>query len=79
MPPPIDKETESGSSGLKHMSLSIRQSQIVGALAEGKQDKEIACDLGISVETVGHHLRRLYAKLGVNSRAAAVARALGMR
>ena len=73
MPPPIDKEKQPGRSAKKHMSLSTRQSQIVERLAAGKQDKEIASDLGISVETVGDHLRKLYRKLGVNCRTAAVA------
>ena len=48
--------------------LSPRQREIAEMVSRGFQDKEIACELRISEETVGHHLRRAFAKLGVHSR-----------
>jgi DNA-binding CsgD family transcriptional regulator len=46
---------------------------MVGA---GYPNKTIAARLGISSWTVSTHLRRMFAKVGVNSRAALVARVL---
>ena len=43
-------------------------------IARGKTDKEIAIDLGIALATVKTHLRIVFSKLKVHSRAAAVAR-----
>ena len=43
------------------------------ALARGLANKDLAAELGISVNTVKFHLRNLYDKLGVNSRAQAIA------
>ena len=48
-------------------------------LAAGKTDRDIAAILGISPRTVHKHLQRIYEKLGVETRTAAVLRALGPR
>jgi DNA-binding CsgD family transcriptional regulator len=45
-------------------------------LTEGRQNKTAAAELGISIHTVGFHLRSIYAKLHVHSRSGAIARAL---
>jgi DNA-binding CsgD family transcriptional regulator len=45
-------------------------------LMDGHQNKTAAVELGISVHTVGFHLRSIYEKLHVHSRSEAVARAL---
>ncbi|MGH2398451.1 MAG: response regulator transcription factor [bacterium] len=55
-------------------ALSPRERQIAMLVAEGLPTKTIALRLGISVWTVATHLRRVFARLGVNSRAAMVAR-----
>jgi DNA-binding CsgD family transcriptional regulator len=44
--------------------------------AEGHQNKTAAAELGISIHTVGFHLRSIYEKLHVHTRSEAVARAL---
>ena len=54
--------------------LSERELQIVELVARGKQNKQIAKKLKISEWTVSTHLRRVFAKLKVDSRAAMVYR-----
>jgi DNA-binding CsgD family transcriptional regulator len=56
--------------------LSPREREIVRMVAQGYPNKTIAAVLDISSWTVGTHLRRIFAKLGVGSRAAMVARLL---
>jgi DNA-binding CsgD family transcriptional regulator/tetratricopeptide (TPR) repeat protein len=60
--------------------LTGRQVEVLGLLAEGLTDAEIAGRLSLSTKTVGHHVSALLAKLGVGSRrqAAAAARRLGV-
>jgi len=60
-------------------SLSPREHEIVRMVAEGHPNKVIAGVLNISPWTVCTHLRRIFAKLGVNSRAALVAHLLEIR
>lgn len=52
--------------------LSERERGVLGALAEGQQYKEIADTLGISINTVRNHVKRIYEKLQVNTRLDAV-------
>jgi DNA-binding CsgD family transcriptional regulator len=56
-------------------SLSPREREIVRMVAQGRQNKVIAGELNISAWTVSTHLRRIFTKLGVTSRAAMVAKA----
>ena len=56
------------------VALSPREQEIVRMVAHGHPNKIIADVLNISSWTVGTHLRRIFAKLGVGSRAAMVAR-----
>jgi DNA-binding CsgD family transcriptional regulator len=56
------------------VTLSPREQEIVRMVAQGHPNKVIADVLNISSWTVGTHLRRIFAKLGVGSRAAMVAR-----
>jgi NarL family two-component system response regulator YdfI len=46
---------------------------VLKAVAEGQRSKEIAQTLGIAERTVKGHLASIYNKLGVDSRAAAIA------
>jgi ATP/maltotriose-dependent transcriptional regulator MalT len=52
--------------------LSERELQIVELVAQGQSNKQIAKKLKISEWTVSTHLRRVFAKLKVDSRAAMV-------
>jgi DNA-binding CsgD family transcriptional regulator len=56
--------------------LSPREQEIVRMVSHGYPNKTIAAVLEISTWTVSTHLRRVFAKLGVRTRAAMVARAL---
>ncbi|MGW8225825.1 MAG: response regulator transcription factor [Anaerolineales bacterium] len=53
--------------------LTSREREVLRAAALGERNKEIAYKLGISERTVKAHLSSIYNKLGVDSRAAAVA------
>jgi DNA-binding CsgD family transcriptional regulator len=55
-------------------SLSPREQEIARMVAKGYTNKTIAAVLEISTWTVSTHLRRVFAKLGVSSRAAMVAK-----
>ncbi|MEK7951091.1 response regulator transcription factor [Luteolibacter soli] len=59
--------------------LSPREEEILGLLANGALYKEIAGSLGISLDTVRTHLRRIYDKFHVHTRTEAVVRYLGHR
>lgn len=54
--------------------LTERELQIVKLVASGHPNKQVAKQLHISEWTVSTHLRRIFAKLGVDSRAAMVYR-----
>jgi DNA-binding NarL/FixJ family response regulator len=53
--------------------LSNREREILALLADGLVNKQIAARLGISPNTVKTHLELLFEKLGVTTRAEAVA------
>jgi DNA-binding NarL/FixJ family response regulator len=55
--------------------LTDRELEVLRLLAEGLHQKEIADSLVLSPRTVGRHIEHILAKLGVHSRAQAVASA----
>ncbi len=55
------------------VSLTEREQEVLESVARGERSKEIAAHLGISERTVKAHLASIYSKLGVDSRAAAIA------
>ncbi len=55
------------------VSLTNREREILALLADGLGNKQIAARLGISANTVKTHLELLFEKIGVSSRAEAVA------
>lgn len=59
--------------------LTARERDVLHWLARGKTDHAIAEILEISPRTVHKHLQRIYEKLGVENRTAAVVRAFGAR
>ena len=58
------------------MGLTVRESEVLGLLAQGLPNKSVAKQLGISPKTVSNHLERVYAKLGVTNRAGATMAAM---
>ncbi|CCH85925.1 Transcriptional regulator uhpA [Modestobacter italicus] len=56
--------------------LTTREREVLLALTGGVQVKTVARDLGLSAKTVESHRSRLFAKLGAQNKAQAVARAL---
>ncbi|MGI5492007.1 response regulator [Microtetraspora malaysiensis] len=58
-------------------SLSPREAQVLSLVARGLTNAEIGTELFISEATVKTHLLRVFAKLGVSDRTAAVTTALG--
>lgn len=69
--------TRPGAEPTATRSLSRREFEVLEGLSRGYTYTEIASSLNISVNTVRHHIRNLYEKLGVNGKAEAVSRALG--
>jgi DNA-binding NarL/FixJ family response regulator len=57
-------------------ALTPREAEVLERLAQGARYKEIADQLGISIETVKNHLRKIYEKLHVSSRTEATAKFL---
>jgi DNA-binding CsgD family transcriptional regulator len=55
--------------------LSRREAEVLGWLARGKSNADISQILEISLDTVKTHLRRVFDKLGVDNRHAALLRA----
>ena len=56
--------------------LSPREEMVLNCLAKGLTYKQIADQLGISIDTIRTYLRRIYEKLHVQSRTEAVAKYL---
>lgn len=74
-------ETIAGAPALQldSFGLAPREAQTLRWLAAGKTDAEIATILAISPRTVSHTLERVYRKLGVENRLAAVLRTVQSR
>ena len=56
----------------EHPALSEREIEVLGLLAQGMANKQIAAVLGISEHTVKFHVSSIFAKLNVTNRAEAV-------
>lgn len=56
--------------------LTPRQREMLSALVDGLSNKEIAARSGISLASVKFHVKELFRRLGVSSRAEAIATAL---
>jgi DNA-binding NarL/FixJ family response regulator len=67
--------SEQSNSGHQAPSLTRREQEVLGLLAEGYRQKEVSVQLSISQKTVGTHIQNLIRKFGVHSRAELVAHA----
>ena len=63
---------ESDSEPLERGPLTDRESEVIGLLAKGLANKQIAIALGISEHTVKFHVSSIYTKLNVTNRTEAV-------
>jgi DNA-binding NarL/FixJ family response regulator len=63
---------EAESEPLSHGPLTDRESEVIGLLAKGLANKQIAVALSISEHTVKFHVSSIYAKLNVTNRTEAV-------
>ena len=52
--------------------LTRREKEVLSLLCEGGDDAGIAREMGVSRNTLRNHIARVYAKIGVNRRAAAI-------
>jgi NarL family two-component system response regulator YdfI len=64
---------ESGAAISAPTDLTERELEVLRGVAQGERSKEIAFRLGITDRTVKAHLASIYNRLGVDSRAAAIA------
>ena len=63
---------ESESEPIEHGPLTDRELEVIGLLAKGLANKQIAVSLGISEHTVKFHVSSIYTKLNVTNRTEAV-------
>ena len=66
--------TASESRDARPLGLSSREAEIMSLIAEGHSNGKIAAQLVLAEKTVKNHVNRIYAKLGADSRAAAIVR-----
>ena len=57
-------------------ALTIKERQVVDGLVEGLSYKMIAGKLGISIDTVRFHIKHVYRKLHVNSKAEVIGKSV---
>ena len=50
------------------LALTAQQERIARLVAEGATNREVAQELHLSPRTIDHHLRNVFARLGVRSR-----------
>jgi DNA-binding CsgD family transcriptional regulator len=70
-----EEHTNVNQTTLRELGLTQRETEVLHWVREGKTNKDIGTILRASPRTVGKHLERVYAKLGVETRTAAAARA----
>ena len=70
------QKAKQAGNNLKETHLSPREEAVLDCLAKGLTYKQIADQLGISIDTIRTYLRRTYEKLHVQSRTEAVAKYL---
>jgi len=64
---------DQGAAATRMEQLSKREREVLDGLARGQAYKQIADELGISIDTLRHYIKAVYQKLHVHSRGEAVA------
>jgi LuxR family maltose regulon positive regulatory protein len=78
--PPESQAAATGVPGLPGLPglpdpLTSREREVLGLLAQGRANKDIAAELVVTLDTVKRHVSHILAKLGATNRTEAVARA----
>ena len=63
-----ERKTELDLESLSRYKISEREFEVIRLICEGCTNKEIAAQLGISVNTVNNHVANIFSKMGVRSR-----------
>lgn len=71
-----ERFTNASGSGNSQHDLSKREQEVLSWVSRGKSNAEIGIILGISAHTVKHHMEKIFSKLGVENRHAAMLCAL---
>jgi DNA-binding NarL/FixJ family response regulator len=71
-PKEVSSGANAGGNGEFH-GLSAREAEVMSLIADGQTNGQIAARLFLAEKTVKNHVRRIYSKLGVGSRPAAIA------
>jgi DNA-binding NarL/FixJ family response regulator len=66
------RDARRATSAERIISLTVREQQVLGLIAEGWATGEVATQLAISAQTVQSHVKNILAKLGVHSKVEAV-------
>jgi DNA-binding CsgD family transcriptional regulator len=74
-PQPRPATFERNDAAIRSLGLTDRECEILAWLASGQSNKELARTLGISPNTVKTHVARVYEKLEVQKRVAAIEKA----
>src|SRR5262249_58223672 len=72
---PAPTSFEQNKAALQSLGITLREQEVLGLLAAGKSNKEIAQTLGVSPNTIKTQVASLYAKLEVQRRTQAVQKA----
>ncbi|RKD27104.1 DNA-binding response regulator [Ammoniphilus oxalaticus] len=71
----VQVATEEGNGSIAEISINEREQRILLEIAKGKGNREVAETLSLSQRTVEYNLTGIFEKLGVRSRAEAIAKA----
>lgn len=63
-----DGSTGAHTRGLVERGLTAREATVLGRIAHGLSNADVAVELGVSERTIGKHLQRCYCKLGARDR-----------
>ncbi|GGQ15904.1 DNA-binding NarL/FixJ family response regulator [Actinomadura coerulea] len=74
---PAGAPSDEGERRVARFGLSARELDVMRLIVQGRTNVEIAGHLFLAEKTVKNHVNRIYAKLGVTSRAAAIAQWMG--
>ena len=73
----VQRDEPAATARVAEAALTPRETEVLSWLAKGKTNRDIADILGMSPRTVNKHLEHIFEKLGVETRSAAAALAIG--